>query len=64
MNAPLLHSPDYWRRRAEELLALAPSVADPKVRQAINEIAQNYERLAQLTEAAPTRAAPKDTSVG
>jgi hypothetical protein len=57
VNSSLLRDAEYWRRRAQELAALASSVADPNVRQAMSEIAQGYERLAELAHAANGRTA-------
>jgi hypothetical protein len=43
----LLKDPAHWRERAEEARRVAETLADPKARQTMLEIAGNYERLAE-----------------
>jgi len=43
----LLKDPAHWRERADEARRLAETLADPKARQTMLEIAESYERLAE-----------------
>jgi hypothetical protein len=43
----LLKDPAHWRERAEEARRVAETLADPKARQTMLEIAGNYDRLAE-----------------
>ena len=52
-----LMDPDYWRWRAEEARAQASEMNDPRARQVLLDIAENYDQLAEqqqrLTHSAP-----------
>jgi hypothetical protein len=50
MRTILIDDPEHWRQRAKESRALADQLADPTAKQTLFEIAQSYERLAELTE--------------
>jgi hypothetical protein len=43
----LLKDPAHWRERAEEARRVAETLADPKARQTMLEIAESYDRLAE-----------------
>jgi hypothetical protein len=45
-----LHDEDHWRRRAEEMRALASAVMDLTSKQTMLEIARGYERLAERAQ--------------
>jgi hypothetical protein len=45
--AHLLKDPAHWRERAEEARRVAGTLADPKARQTMLEIAESYDRLAE-----------------
>jgi hypothetical protein len=42
---------DYWRARAEEMRAQANQMNDAHARQTLLEIAENYDQLAERTDA-------------
>jgi hypothetical protein len=43
----LLKDPAHWRERADEARRVAETLADPKARKTMLEIAESYERLAE-----------------
>ena len=43
----LLKDPAHWRERAEDARRVAETLADPKARQTMLDIAESYERLAE-----------------
>jgi hypothetical protein len=45
--AHLLKDPAHWRERAEEVRRVAETLAGPKARQTMLEIAERYDRLAE-----------------
>ena len=45
-----LDDPEYWRDRAEQVHALADQVGDPKAKDALLEIAAEYELLADRAQ--------------
>src|SRR5207302_1368033 len=57
----LFRDAEYWRRRAQEMAALASSATDPNVRQMMAEIVQSYERLAEHADAANKSTRGPDT---
>ena len=42
---------EYWRERAEEARAQASQMRDPRARRMLLDIAENYEQVAQQSEA-------------
>jgi hypothetical protein len=50
MRTILIDDPEHWRQRAKESRALADQLDDPTAKQTLLEIAQSYERLAELAE--------------
>jgi hypothetical protein len=42
--------PGYWRQRAQESRAEAERLVDPEAKRTMHEIAEAYERLAELAE--------------
>ncbi len=50
MPKPPLNHPAHWRRRAEETLRIAAQLDDPAAKQAMLEIAEQYERIAAIAE--------------
>jgi hypothetical protein len=50
MRTILIDDPEHWRQRAKESRALADQLDDPTAKQTLSEIAQSYERLAELAE--------------
>ena len=50
---PIIRSPDHWSARAEETRVLAELMKDERARAAMLVIAVNYEKLAEMTRAAP-----------
>jgi hypothetical protein len=46
-NAHYIRDPEHWRKRAEEMRALARDVADEVARESMLNIAREYDRLAQ-----------------
>jgi hypothetical protein len=54
MKAPgAINDPAYWRQRAEEARRLAGELTEPAAKQAMQEVAASYERLAQLAQDRP-----------
>jgi hypothetical protein len=51
----LLKDPAHWRARAAEARRVADTVADPKARQSMLEIAESYERLAERAQIRSTK---------
>ncbi len=52
-NSPsgtLMSSSRYWRKRVERLRHYAAETADPDSRQALLELVESYERLAQRAD--------------
>jgi hypothetical protein len=45
-----LNDPKYWRRRAEEVRAVAVQMKDPHTKAIMLGIAQDYEKLAKRAE--------------
>jgi hypothetical protein len=45
-----INDPAYWRQRADETRRMADELTDPAARQALQEVAASYERLAQIAE--------------
>ncbi|MCK1344517.1 MULTISPECIES: hypothetical protein [unclassified Bradyrhizobium] len=50
MGIERMHSPKYWRDRAEELRAKANNCAYPETRDALRAAAKNYDDLARSAE--------------
>lgn len=48
--ADLLNDPDHWRQRAEEARTRAEGFTDASSRQAMFQIAENYDQLARHAE--------------
>ena len=48
-STPLIHDAEHWRRRAKEARRIADEL-DNVAKQTMLEIAQSYERLAELAE--------------
>ena len=46
-----IHSPEHWRRRAEEARAIAENMIDPDAKKAMLEAASTYENIARRMEA-------------
>ena len=42
--------PEYWRSRAEEAREDAAQMYDPRTRQTLRQIADNYEQIAQQVD--------------
>ena len=56
MQAPdRINDPAYWRQRADEARHMAGQLTDPAARQAIEDVAASYERLAQIAEQKPLK---------
>lgn len=56
MQAPsAINDPAYWRQRAEEARRLADELTDPVAREAAQDVAASYERLAQIAEQRPLK---------
>lgn len=50
MGIERMHSPKYWRNRAEEFRAKADNCEYPETRDALRTVAKNYEELARSAE--------------
>jgi hypothetical protein len=50
MTSDLLTNPQYWRDRAKEIRALAERSIHPETKRTLQNIAADYERLAQRAE--------------
>jgi hypothetical protein len=50
MGNQLLENPDHWRKRADEVLALAELLTDPAERAMMLDIVAGYEKLARRAE--------------
>jgi hypothetical protein len=50
MGIERMHSPKYWRDRAEEFRAKANNCADSETREALRSVAKNYDDLARSAE--------------
>jgi hypothetical protein len=48
--ASKLGDPAYWRARAEEARTQASEMKDPRARQTLLDIAENYDQLAEQQE--------------
>jgi hypothetical protein len=51
VNQRDIKDPKYWRARAKQARAEADQMLDPKVKQALLGIAENYDQLAERAEA-------------
>jgi len=47
----LYGTPEHWLIRAKEAREMAANIADPAAKQAMIQIAENYEKIAQRAEA-------------
>jgi hypothetical protein len=45
-----MHTPKYWRTRAEEFRAKADSCAQRQTKEALRKVADSYEQLARCAE--------------
>ena len=50
MSLHLLHDPDHWRQRAEELRVIAETTTDAQAKATLLRIVADYERLAERAE--------------
>ncbi|MCK1362936.1 hypothetical protein [Bradyrhizobium sp. 62] len=50
MGIERMHSPKYWRDRAEEFRAKADNCEYPDTRDALRNVAKNYDDLARSAE--------------
>jgi hypothetical protein len=50
MGIERMHSPKYWRDRAEEFRAKASNCAYSETREALRSVAKNYDDLARSAE--------------
>lgn len=50
---PPINDPSHWRQRADEARRIAEQLTDAAARQAMQEVAASYERLAKLAEERP-----------
>jgi hypothetical protein len=50
MTSELLTTPQYWRDRAEEIQELAERSTHPETKRSLQNIAADYERLAERAE--------------
>ena len=50
MSIHLLHDPEHWRQRAEELRVIAEATKDADARATLLRIVADYERLAERAE--------------
>lgn len=50
MSIQLLHDPDHWRQRAEELRMIAQATKDADARTTVLRIVADYERLAERAQ--------------
>jgi hypothetical protein len=55
---PLLNDPAHWRRRAQETRSIADQLDDPTAKQAMLEVARNYEQIAAIAEKRPVAGKP------
>jgi hypothetical protein len=54
MKAPsAINDPAHWRQRADDARRMAEQLGDAAAKQALQEIAASYERLAKLAEERP-----------
>jgi hypothetical protein len=51
VDPPNIRSLDYWRARAQEARIQANQMHDPKTKQVLPNIAENYDQLAEQAEA-------------
>jgi hypothetical protein len=51
VDPPNIRSLDYWRVRAQEACTQANQMHDPKTKQVLLNIAENYDQLAEKAEA-------------
>jgi hypothetical protein len=51
MKMPKHFSSAYWRARSEQTRALAEPMTDEKLQRSLLDIANEYDKLAELTEA-------------
>lgn len=50
MASHFVNDPDHWRRRADEMRALAADMTDAETRQTMLRLAKDYDRLAKRAE--------------
>ncbi|OSI19539.1 hypothetical protein [Bradyrhizobium canariense] len=50
MGVERMHSPKYWRMRAEEFRTKADNCEFPQTRETLRQVAENYEQLARSAE--------------
>jgi hypothetical protein len=50
MGVETMHSPKYWRMRAEEFRTEADNCQFPETREALPQVANNYDQLARSAE--------------
>jgi hypothetical protein len=53
-----IKNPEYWRARVGEARAQADQMRDPRAKRALLGIAENYDQLAERTEAMIRRSKP------
>jgi hypothetical protein len=46
----LINDPDYWRKRGEEMRTLAAGITHPQSKRTMQQIAKDYDRLAERAE--------------
>ncbi|OSJ20028.1 hypothetical protein BST63_00275 [Bradyrhizobium canariense] len=56
MGVERMHSPKYWRMRAEEFRTKADNCEFPQTRETLRQVAENYEQLARSAEQVVTLA--------
>lgn len=56
MGVERMHSPKYWRMRAEEFRTKADNCEFPQTRETLRQVAENYEQLARSSEQVVTLA--------
>jgi hypothetical protein len=50
MPASFINDPEHWRKRAKETRAIADKMNDPRAREKMLKIADDYDRLAKQAE--------------
>jgi hypothetical protein len=53
-NSSLYNDPRHWRERGEEIRSSADGIDDPKSKQIMHKIADEYEKLAERAEKRPS----------
>ena len=48
MTDELLMTPEYWRSRATSIRELAQRLSDPEARDVLEEVAENFEHMAEI----------------